>query len=136
MKNLFAARISIGATNFSLLFLRVTTAILMIPHGYEKLTQFSEMKMKFVSFMGLSPAVSLGMAIFAELFCSALLMIGLLTRLAAIPLVINMSVAVFMAHAGDIFGKGQTAALLLIVYLTLLFTGPGAYSVDRLINKK
>lgn len=136
MKNLFSSRIAIGATNFALLFLRLSISVLMVPHGWDKLMNYTTMKTQFMPFMGLPPTASLGLVIFAEFFCSILLALGLATRLAAFTLVINMSVALFMAHAGDVFGKGQTAALFLIPYLVLLITGPGAYSVDALINKK
>ena len=58
-----------------------------------------------------------------------------MTRLAAIPLIIAMSVAVFFSHHGRIFGDGEHAALYLAGYMALLFTGPGKISMDRLIGK-
>ena len=39
-------------------------------------------------------------AVFAEFFCAAFIILGLFTRLASIPLVIAMGVAVFFAHKG------------------------------------
>ncbi len=136
MKKLFSSRISIGATNFALFVLRLGTGILMIPHGYSKLVNYGTMKLQFMPFMGLSGAVSLGLVIFAEFFCSLLLMVGFATRLAAIPLIIDMTVAITMAHKGDIFGQGQAAMLFLIPFFILLFTGPGKYSIDSLIVKQ
>jgi putative oxidoreductase len=136
MKSLFSSRIAIGATNFALLFLRLAVSVLMIPHGYDKLMNYATMKTQFMPFMGLSAAAALALVIFAELFCSIFLVLGFATRLSAFILSINMAVAVFMAHAGDVFGKGQSAMLFLIPYIFLLITGPGAYSIDALITKK
>jgi hypothetical protein len=42
---------------------------------------------------------------------------------------------VFMAHKGDVFGKGETATLYLISYIVILFVGPGRASVDSMIGK-
>ena len=51
------------------------------------------------------------------------------------PLIIAMSVALFVAHKGQVFGDGETAALFLVGYLILLLAGPGKISADRLIGK-
>jgi putative oxidoreductase len=61
--------------------------------------------------------------------------LGLFTRLACIPLIIAMAVALFYAHKGDFFGAGEKATLYLFGYLALLFTGPGKISMDKLIGK-
>src|SRR5947199_169054 len=68
----------------------------------------------------LGSKVSLSMDIFAEFFCSCLIILGLFTRLACIPLIIAMSVALFNAHHGDAFGNGERAALFLTGYISLL----------------
>jgi putative oxidoreductase len=117
----------------ALLILRVLAAIIMIPHGYGKLTHYSEIQEKFMDFMGLGKSVSLGLVIFAEFFCSILLAAGLFTRFALIPLVIAMLVAIFHAHNGEIFGDGEHAFLYLVIYMALLVAGPGRYSADHYI---
>ena len=89
-----------------------------------------------MNFLGLGPAVSLALVVFAEFFCSILLVIGFMTRAALIPLIITMAVAVFSAHSGDIFGKGELAALYLVTYTSLLLTGPGRYSIDGIISRR
>ncbi len=119
--------------NLSLLILRLTVAILMIPHGYNKMAHFAEKQEKFMSFMGLSGEISLAMVIGAELFCSILLALGLLTRLTLIPLIITMIVAVFVSHKGEIFGDGQEAFLYMITYIVLMIAGPGKMSIDSLL---
>jgi putative oxidoreductase len=75
------------------------------------------------------------MVIFAEFFCALFIIIGLFTRLATIPLIITMSVALFKAHNVDIFGKGELAGLYLTCFLVLLLLGPGKVSVDGMTGK-
>jgi putative oxidoreductase len=94
------------------------------------------MQEKFINFLGLGPTISLSLSIFAEVGCSILLILGLMTRLAIIPNIINMIVALFVAHNFDIFGKGELAAVYLIVYISLIILGPGGYSLDAMISKK
>jgi putative oxidoreductase len=136
MKKLFSTTYSATAFNVAILVLRAGISITMIHHGYNKLTHFSEMQEKFMNFMGLGTDISLGLAIFAEFFCSILLLIGLATRVALIPMIITMAVAVFSAHSADIFGKGELATLYLLAYIALLLVGPGAYSVDGILNRE
>jgi len=135
MKKLFSAKYSAGAFNAAMLTLRLSFGILMMMHGYDKLTHFSEYQAKFMNFIGIGQSASLALVVFAEFFCSLFLILGLFTRLATIPLIIATCVMVFMAHKGDVFGEAQTAALYLTGYLVLLFAGPGKVSVDSMIGK-
>ncbi len=77
----------------------------------------------------------MSLAIFAEFFCSILLIFGAFTRLALIPLLINMLTALLIIHADDPFAKKELALMYLIPYLTLFFAGAGKYSVDGAINR-
>lgn len=135
MKKLFSTRYSDNGITFAALLLRLTFGALMIPHGFQKLTHYAEMSAKFGDPFHIGPALSLSLTIFAEFFCAAFLVAGLFTRLACIPLIINMTVALFYAHNGDVFGDGEKAALFLGGFLALLFTGAGKVSLDRVIAK-
>lgn len=107
----------------------------MILHGFNKLIHFTDKVKKFPDPIHIGSTLSLSLVIFAEFFCAVLLVFGLLTRLAAIPLVIAMSVALFVVHGGRVFDDGESAALFLTVFTCLLFVGPGKFSLDRLIGK-
>ncbi|UAY51116.1 DoxX family protein [Ferruginibacter albus] len=136
MKKLLSINYSDGAFNVAMLFLRVTVSVLMMSHGYQKLVGFGDIKDHFISFLGLGATLSLILCIFAEFFCSILLILGLFTRLAAIPLIINMCVIVFKVNHADFFGKGVDGpCLYLICYVVLLLIGPGKASVDNMIGK-
>lgn len=123
---------SAGAFNVSMLLMRLVFGILMMTNGYDKLIGFSGMKNDFMNFMGMGSTTSLILVVFAEFFCALFLVLGLFTRLSAIPLVICMGVALFKAHNMDILGDGSNATLYLGAYLTILLLGPGKFSVDGL----
>lgn len=135
MKKLLSTKYSAGAFNAAILVLRLGTGLLMMNHGYDKLIHFGSMHSKFMNFMGIGTSLSLALLIFAEFFCSIFLVLGLFTRLATIPLIVAMSVALFKAHNAEIFGKGELPALYLTVYIVLLLIGPGKISVDGMVGK-
>ncbi|MGB8191981.1 MAG: DoxX family protein [Chitinophagaceae bacterium] len=135
MKKLTSTNYSAGAFNVAMLLMRIGFAGLMLPHGYDKLVKFATMKKDFIDFLGLGPTVSLAMLVFAEFFCSALLILGLFSRLACIPLIIAMAVALFKAHHGLIFSEGEHATLFLVAFSVILLLGPGKVSVDGMMGK-
>ncbi|MEI9959169.1 MAG: DoxX family protein [Ferruginibacter sp.] len=138
MKKLLSIKYSAGAFNAAMLILRLGLGIMMMHAGYQKLINFDKILHTppgFINFLGIGTTMSLALVVFAEFFCSLFLILGLFTRLAAIPLIITMCVALFKAHNAEIFGQGQTAALYLTGYLVLLFVGPGRVSVDSMIAK-
>lgn len=126
--------VSSTAGSLGLLVLRISFALLMMTHGFAKMSNFSTMSASFDP-IGLGGGLSLSLVIFAEVFCSIGLLVGLLTRAVMIPLIINMLVAVLVAHGGDPLAAKEMGLLYLAVYVTVLFTGPGKYSVDKYIWK-
>ena len=131
-----STKYSDSAFSFAILILRLGLGMIMlVTHGYDKLQHFSKYAAGFSDPFHLGSRASLSMDIFAQLFCSCLIILGLFTRLACIPLIIAMSVALFNAHHGDAFGNGERSALFLTGYIALLFVGPGKVSIDKLIGK-
>ena len=135
MKKLFSSKYSAGAVNTGMLLLRLSLGILMIHHGYEKITHFNDTAQNMPNLLGMGKTVNASLIIFAEFFCSLFLIIGIFTRLASIPLIIAMGVALFKAHNMDFFGDGQVAAIFLAGFVAILFIGPGKISVDGMIGK-
>jgi len=122
--------------NLGLLLVRLLAGGMMLTHGFPKISRFfGEGPVKFADPFGLGPEVSLGLAIFAEVGCSILVMIGFKTRWATVPLMITMLVAVFYAHANDPFGRKEPALLFFTLFLSLLISGGGRYSMDGRIGK-
>ena len=118
-----------------LLLLRIGVASLMLTHGIPKMQMlFGSGEIQFPGVMGLSPAISLGLAVFAEVLCSVLIFIGLGTRFASIPLIITMLVAIFMIHGNDPIALQEPGLLYLFLYIPLLILGSGKFSVDRILS--
>ena len=136
MKKLFGTRVSENAFAFAAFILRVGAGSLMMAnHGLDKMMHFAQKAPRFSDPFNIGSTTSLSLVVFAEFFCAAFIILGLFTRLAAVPLVIAMSVALFYRHNGQFFGEGESAGLYLVCFLAILIMGPGKASVDRMIYK-
>jgi putative oxidoreductase len=144
MKKLLSTRYSETGFSIAVFLLRIVSGGLMIPHGYDKLKNFSTYASGFTDPFHLGGSLSLSLSIFAEFFCAILLVFGLLTRLATLPLIVNMAVAIIVVHKGDllfyienghIYGTAEQATLYMGIFMALLFTGAGKFSLDKMIGK-
>lgn len=137
VKKLFSsATWSATATSWTSLILRVTFGLLMLSHGVPKLMKLLNGTMEFGDPIGIGVPASLTLTVFAEVVCSLLLVIGLWTRLALIPLIITMFVAVFIVHIQDDLATMESALLYLLSYCALFLLGSGTYSMDAVLGKK
>jgi putative oxidoreductase len=136
MKQLFNTNFNHSALNLMFLVLRVAISAFMLTHGYGKLqSALAGGEIQFMDPFGLGQAASLYLAVFAEFFCSIFLILGFATRLAVIPLIVTMLVAVLIAHGSDPFEKKEMALHYLVVYLVILVCGAGKYSLDYFISR-
>ncbi|NNJ71122.1 MAG: DoxX family protein [Kiritimatiellales bacterium] len=124
-----------------LLYRLVFAGFMLLGHGWGKLMSFSENAANFPDPLGIGPKLSMGSAIFCEVFCAAFVIAGLLTRVAVIPLIFTMAVAALLVHAeGPLFmpaeGAKEPALIYLVAFALLLFTGPGRFSLDWKIGKR
>lgn len=134
-----------------LLILRLGVGGYLLSHGVGKLRMLLSGDFQLGDPIGIGPVPSLVLVTVAEFLCALLVVIGLGTRFAAIPVVISMAVAAFVTHAKDpwsaetaamAFFGGQSktwfskepALLFLTVFLALAFTGAGALSIDGAIG--
>ncbi|MCC8088056.1 MAG: DoxX family protein [Rikenellaceae bacterium] len=118
----------------ALLFLRIFTGIMILTHGIPKITNFPELSRTFADPIGLGSTLSVLLMIFAEVICACLIMVGLMTRLAAIPLVIGLFVAAFLTGPEFDFTKSESAILYLGIFLSIMISGGGRYSVDHILD--
>ena len=117
-----------------LLLLRLVVGGFMMTHGLGKLTMLmGDGPIQFADPFGMGQTTSLALTVFAEVVCSFLIIIGLLTRLAVIPFIIVMAVAFFYIHAADAFGDKELSGIYLTIYVFLAITGSGRFSIDHLI---
>ena len=118
-----------------LLILRLAVGGMMLTHGWPKLQRLFQTPDQFADPLGLGPELSLGLAVLAEVVCAVLIVFGVATRLAAVPLLATMLVAASIVHGADPFGKKELALLYGAGALTLMLTGAGRLSVDALIGR-
>jgi putative oxidoreductase len=137
MKKLFSTAINPSLMDIAILVVRVMIGLSMLTHGTPKLLRFSaDGPLNFGDPLNIGPLPSLVLTVFAEFFCSLLIIFGLGTRLAVIPLIISTSVAAFVVHKSDGFAQQEMALLYLLVYFTLFISGSGRYSLDRMLVGK
>ncbi len=118
--------------NIGLAILRIGGSGLLLTHGIPKLQRlFGEGPIEFADPIGIGPAPTLFLAVFAEFLCAILVLIGFKTRWATIPIIFTMLVAGLIQHAGDPFGSKEKSLLFLVIFVSILLLGPGSYSADR-----
>jgi putative oxidoreductase len=124
-----------GAAGWSLAVLRVSLGLgILLGHGWPKLMRFSELSGKFADPIGLGTPLSLALIVFAEVLCAGLVILGVFTRLASIPIIFGMGVVVFVTQHGAILGKGELAAVYGIGFIALLIGGGGSLSLGRVLR--
>ena len=117
-----------------LLLLRLCVgSMMLVGHGIPKVLEFSDKMAHFPDPLGVGSTASLSLAIFGEVICSALLIVGLVTRGATVPFAITMLVAALVVHAGDPWSQKELALLYAVAALGLIGTGAGRFSLDRVL---
>jgi len=73
--------------------------------------------------------LTLGFAIFAEVICPLLMIAGIATRLAALPIMLVSMIALGLVHREWTLDQGQFAWMLLIMFGTIAIGGAGRYRI-------
>lgn len=138
MKNTYTTNLNLSQIDLGLLILRLGAGALMLTHGTPKLLKlFGSEEIAFADPLGIGMGITLALVVFAEFICSILVILGLGTRLAAIPLIVTMFTAAFIIHAADPFQRKEMAILYLLIFTVLLITGGGKHSLDyHLLRRK
>ena len=118
--------------DLGLFFLRLTGSLLLLyVHGLPKVLHFSEELTRIEDPFGFGPYASLIPAIAAEVICPLLIIAGVYTRLACLPIIAVLLVAMLAVHPNWSIAEGQFGWLLLIIFTTLALTGPGQWRLQR-----
>jgi putative oxidoreductase len=126
-----AMRNESSTVDLGLLVLRLGAGgMLLALHGWGKVANLLSGQHEFGDPLGIGPLPSLILAAAAEFLFSLLVVLGVQVRWTAIPPLITMAVAAFIAHGNDPLGDGEQALLYLVAFLALVFTGAGRYSFD------
>jgi putative oxidoreductase len=118
----------IDATDAALLFLRVSASLLvLLVHGLPKVLHVRGQLGAIEDPLHLGSVFTLGFAIFAEVVCPLLMILGIATRLAALPILVVTVVALTLVHPDWTLEQGQFAWMLLILFGTVAIGGAGRY---------
>jgi len=135
MKRLLSTACSETSFNIAVLIIRATFGLLLlINHGIDKLKHFAEKQSSFPDPLHIGHMPTLMLVLFAEVFCTVFIVLGLFTRIMAIPVVINFAVIVFLVGKSyDV--HHESGILFFAAFLSVLLMGPGKYSIDGAMGK-
>lgn len=152
LQQIFLRFTGFSYTNMARLFMRMFVGIMFMQFGIRHLANYSVISADFPTALGFSPQFCLISMIVIELLCSALIIVGFLTRFATIPPILSMIAAEFyivhdmlpasMSICGlDSTDPGYLPIMFIGIYCFILLAGPGKISLDymlslHLLNKK
>jgi putative oxidoreductase len=136
----------VAAHTFAPLLLRVALAAVFIYHGLDKVRPENGYGWSWADAMPNAPPVLISarplqlLVAWGELLGGVAVALGILTRLAALGLIIIMGGAIFTYtghHGFSAVGEGyEYNFVLILVCMALLLAGPGTFSLDRVVKVK
>lgn len=114
--------------------LRIITALLFLEHGTSKILSWPLTSMSGPSMWSLFWVAGV-----VELIGSSMILVGLFTRWVALLLAGEMAIGYWMIHAQQsafpLINHGEAAVLFCFIFLLLVATGPGKWSIDAIIAR-
>ncbi|HLF34298.1 MAG TPA: DoxX family protein [Cyclobacteriaceae bacterium] len=136
LHNIFFGKPDGSYIQVMLLLLRIGSGSFLLTHGIPKFKKLmAGGEIKFSDPIGLGPEVSLILAVFTEVVCTSMIILGLGTRIAAFIGIGFMSIISFIVHGPDPFGRKELPLMYLMIFLVLLIFGGGKYSIDHLLGR-
>lgn len=129
----------------AVILIRVLVGAVFLSEGIQKFLFSNEVGAGRFTKIGIpAPHVMAPFVGVVEIVCGTLILVGLLTRLVAIPLIINMLVAISSTKIPILLKSGfwtmahdsRTDFSMLLGSIFLLIVGAGAWSLDSKILKK
>ncbi len=119
-----------SAPDAALLFLRITASVLvLLVHGFPKAIHYASQLDAIEDPLHIGKTFTLGFAIFAEVVCPLLMIAGIATRLAALPIMLVSAIALGLVHPEWTLDQGQFAWMLLIMFGAVAIGGAGRYRI-------
>lgn len=119
---------------------RVTVGWLFAVAGWGKVHHLGDVTKYFVELGIPAPGLNAAVVGYSELICGALLLVGVLSRLATVPLMVSMVVALLTAKRAELHGLSDLFAQVETTYLVILVAiavhGPGVVSLDHLARER
>ena len=122
------------------LLARLTLGVAFVSSGWGKIHNLDKVT-EFFTELGIpAPHIQAVFVSWVELVCGALVLVGFATRLASIPLICTMIVALITAKAEDIAGVSDLVGTIEFTYsalaVWLTVSGAGALSLDRVLARR
>ena len=122
------------------LLMRIYFGYFWIETGWGKIQNLDAFTHHFVEWGIPYPHFSAVLSGYTEWLGGILIMFGLLTRIASIPLMINMLVAIVQVKWAKVTSIADFVemdeALYMFIFFWLLMAGPGRVSIDHLISRR
>jgi putative oxidoreductase len=116
--------------DLGLLFLRLAGSVMLFyVHGLPKVLNYAHELTQIEDPFGMGPQLSLWAAILAEFICPMLIALGVFTRLACLPILGVLLIAMLVVHPGWSIAEGQFGWLLLVIFISIAICGPGNWRV-------
>ena len=121
------------------LLLRIFWGYFWLETGLAKLQNLDSFSTRFMHWGIPFPTFSAALSGATDLIGGTLLILGLFTRLATIPMIINMVVAILVVVIKNVSGFDEFVELdefvYILIFFWLLVAGPGKVSLDTLVNR-
>lgn len=121
------------------LLVRLFFGYFWLETGWAKIHNLDGATARFVDWGIPFPAFNAALSAGVEFLGGGFLMLGLLTRLTSFAMIINMIVAIALVAIKNVNGFDDFIELdefvYILIFFWLLMAGPGAASVDTLINR-
>jgi putative oxidoreductase len=118
---------------------RVTVGVVFFQSGWGKLHDLAKVTDYFIQLGLPAPAFQAALTATTEFVCGSLILLGLCTRFAVVPLTITMVVAIRTALWDQVDSIGSLFSIAEFLYITLFIwlgtAGPGPLSIDWLIER-
>jgi putative oxidoreductase len=119
--------------DYGAIFIRIVIGWRLIAGSWTYALRYSpieEVSAYFASLHLPYPSLCGWLSVYAQFICGMLFILGYWTRLAAIVMIINFSVAIIAAHTSEPIKQAFAAWICLASSLFLLFHGAGKLSID------
>jgi putative oxidoreductase len=124
----------------ALLLGRLAVGLLFVSTGWGKVHDLDKVTHFFTELGIPAPHFHAVVVSFSELVCGSLLVVGLLTRLATVPLIVSMIVAILTAKRADLHGLfdlvGFDEFTYLVVLVMIAILGPGSAALDTVVARR
>ena len=124
---------------YGVIFIRLIIGFHLIYGTQDNIFSYARME-EFASFLSARstpfPLFSAFLSAYAQFICGILFIVGLMTRYAAVVMVLNFIAALIIAHIGDTYPHMFPALMMLSAACFFLLHGAGKLSVDSLLERR